>query len=53
MCNVILSDLVYPSSLVPFKMCSDYETCGVLNHCKGKMIEKVTRNCVRIVRHPD
>ena len=28
------SDLVYPNSLVPIKMCSDCETCGLLNHCK-------------------
>ena len=25
------SDLVYPNSLVPIKMCSDCETCGLLN----------------------
>ena len=48
------SDLVYPfNSLVPIKMCLDCETCGLLNHCKWKMIEEVTRNCVRIVRHTD
>ena len=28
------SDLVYPKSLVPIKMCSDCETCGLLNNCK-------------------
>ena len=33
------------------KMCSDCESCGLLNHCKQKMIEEVTRKCVRIVRH--
>ena len=32
-------------------MCSDCETCGLLNHCTLKMIEDVTRKCVRIVRH--
>ena len=26
------SDLVYPNSLVPIKMRSDCETCGLLNH---------------------
>ena len=41
------------NSLVPIKMCSDCETCGLLNHCKWKMIEEVTRKCVRIVRHTD
>ena len=30
----IQSDLVYPNNLVPIKMCSDCETCGLLNHCK-------------------
>ena len=34
----IQSDLVYPNSLVPIKMCSDCQTCGLLNHCKQKMI---------------
>ena len=28
------SDLVYPNSLAPIKMCSDCETCRLLNHCK-------------------
>ena len=45
------SHLIYPNSLVPIKMCLDCETCGLLNHCK--MIEEVTRKCVRIVRHTD
>ena len=31
---------------------SDCETCGLLNHCKQKMIEsRFTRKCVRVVRH--
>ena len=30
----IESDLVYPNSLMPIKMCSDCETCGLLNHCE-------------------
>ena len=30
----INSDFVYRTSLVPIKMCSDCETCGLLNHCK-------------------
>ena len=34
-------------------MCSDCETCRLLNHCKEKMIEEVTRKCVRIVKHAD
>ena len=34
-------------------MCSDCETCGLLNHCKHKIIEEVTRNYVRVVRHTD
>ena len=38
---------------VPIKMCSDRETCGLLNHCKYKMMEEVSRKCVRIVRHTD
>ena len=52
-CLCIQSDLVYPNSMVPIKMCSDCETCGLLNHCKYKIIEEVTRKCVRIVRHVD
>ena len=32
--NYIQSDLVYPNSLVPIEMCSDCETCGLLNHCE-------------------
>ena len=28
------SDLVYPNSSVSINMCSDCETCGLLNHCK-------------------
>ena len=39
------SDLVYPNSLVPIKMCSDCETCGLLNHCEYKTIKEVTRKC--------
>ena len=35
------SDLIYPNSLVPIIMCSDCETCGLLNHCKYKIIEEV------------
>ena len=35
----------YPNS------CSDCETCGLLNHCKWKMIAEVIRNCVRIVAY--
>ena len=46
-----MSDLVYPNSLAPIKMCSDCETFGLLNHCKQKMTEEVTRKCVWIVRH--
>ena len=30
----VQSILVYPNNLVPIKMCSDCETCGLLNHCK-------------------
>ena len=51
--NCIQADLGHPNSLVPIKMCSDYGTCGLLNHCKYKIIEEVTRKCVRIVRHGD
>ena len=54
MANItVQSDLVYPNSLVPIKMCSEYETYGLMNHCKEKMIEQVTRNCVQIVRYTD
>ena len=28
------SDLLSPTTLVPIKMCSDCETCGLLNHSK-------------------
>ena len=49
----IQSELVYPNSLVPIKICSDYETCGLLNYCKYKRIEEVTRRCVRIARDTD
>ena len=49
----IQSDLVYPNRLVPIKICSDCETCVLLNQCTQKMIEEVTRKCVRIVRHAD
>ena len=50
---IIQSDLVYPDSLAPIKTCSDCETCGLLTQCKEKLIDEVTRNCVRIVRHTD
>ena len=30
----IETGLVYPNSLLPIKMCSDCETCGLLNDCK-------------------
>ena len=30
--SYVESDLVYPDSSIPFKMCSDCETCGLLNH---------------------
>ena len=33
-CCCVQSDLVYPNSLAPIKMCSDCETCGLLNHRK-------------------
>ena len=36
---------------MPIKMCSDWETCGLLKHCKYKTIEGVTRKCVRIARY--
>ena len=49
----IQSDLVYPNSFVPIQMCSDCKIYGLLNHCKWKMIEEVTRKCIRIVRHTD
>ena len=51
--KVVQSDLVYPNSLVPIKMCSNCEAFGLLNHCKQKMLEEVSRKCVRIVRHMD
>ena len=41
--NDVQSDLVYPNSLVPIKMISVSETCGLLNHYKLKMVEEVTR----------
>ena len=46
----VQADLIYPTSLMPIKICSDCETCGFLNHCKGKMVKEITR-CVRIMRH--
>ena len=49
----IQSDLVYPNSMKPIKMCSNCWTCGLLNHCKQKTIEEVTRKYVRIVGHTD
>ena len=48
MCRTL--DLVYPN-LVTIKRRSGCGTCGLLNLSKSKMIEEVTRNCVRIVRH--
>ena len=45
---MVQAELVYPNSLVPVIMCSDCGTCGLMNHCKYKMIEEVTRKCVRI-----
>ena len=38
------SDLVYPNSLVPIKMCSDCETCGLLR----KTIRATGQNGVRM-----
>ena len=49
----VQSDLVYPNNLVPIKMCSHCETCGLLKHCKWKMIEANIKQCVRIVMHTD
>ena len=50
----ILSDLVYPNSVVPIIMCMDCEICGLLNHCiSQKLKEEVIRKCVRIVRQTD
>ena len=36
-----------------YSKCSDCETCGLLNHCKHKLIEEGTRKCVRIVINMD
>ena len=35
---------------VPFKMSSDSETCGLLNHFKKGIVQDVNIKCVRIVR---
>ena len=48
--TVLQSDLIYPNSLVPIKMCSDCETCGLLNHTRGYQDLCST---TRIVRHTD